>query len=695
MNFLTKNLLPLVVFFSLSNVSIKTTKTTQIHLTYEKEFSFCDDNQDGLMNINLQLIKNQVLTDNISVFNFQTGLYIGTAFGEVIKVNNVLNQPQTQVLCSGTGGSFDIAINKNSEIFICSDASIRNINPLNCNTISFINLSQFFDTILTNSLSFDNLDNLYFSGVGYGSRVYKFSNNNFTSPILWHNFGQGRAGGDFVMNNGKMYVSWVVNNVDYLYEVTVNNLNEYISHVNLGILPQGTFGLASELGSLYGVTEDKLFKINLFGNGFTTNDILQNDSIEDKWYGLTGHNESRNFFTNAYISFEDAQNDTNPLPNEWQNTIPGGQTIYVSIEDEDSNERYIFPVKIIVNTPPIFNKVEQFYNCQNSLNPYLFDLDSIANVIRIGENDDVFFYPSFDDMINQNPVAGLYEISFVNKTMFVVIKNSITQCTSMYPIQLIVQPTAVCSQINDFKVCVDNLNIFSLDFTKEFLKNEFGFQHQNYEVEIFNSLHNANNNIDPLGNMITINQSNYPQLKTLYFSLTDLTSGCVTICEKTISLQEYFLEPKVYDLIINDFSSNNSIVVLSEDFSGLLFSLNGNDYTSNNTFENLLPGIYNIFIKNSINCTYSTQSIYLLDYPRFFTPNSDGINDFWKINFSYLEDKLITEIYNRYGKLLKVLSKNDGWDGKYQNNDLPSDDYWFKVIRSNGVIFQGHFTLKR
>jgi gliding motility-associated-like protein len=36
-----------------------------------------------------------------------------------------------------------------------------------------------------------------------------------------------------------------------------------------------------------------------------------------------------------------------------------------------------------------------------------------------------------------------------------------------------------------------------------------------------------------------------------------------------------------------------------------------------------------------------------------------------------------------------------GWDGTFNGNALPSNDYWIKVERKDGHVFTDHFTLMR
>ena len=61
-------------------------------------------------------------------------------------------------------------------------------------------------------------------------------------------------------------------------------------------------------------------------------------------------------------------------------------------------------------------------------------------------------------------------------------------------------------------------------------------------------------------------------------------------------------------------------------------------------------------------------------------------------NHTYIK----TLIYDRYGKLIKVLKNNqDSWDGTLNGENLPATDYWFVVKLQNGKELRSHFTLKR
>ncbi len=149
--------------------------------------------------------------------------------------------------------------------------------------------------------------------------------------------------------------------------------------------------------------------------------------------------------------------------------------------------------------------------------------------------------------------------------------------------------------------------------------------------------------------------------------------------------------------IIHDFSGNgNSITLIPPSAGNFEFSLDGANYQVSPIFSNLAMGNYTAYIRDLNNCEYFTYSINILDYPRFFTPNGDGLNDVWEIKNLDLFPKATITIYDRYGKLIKELNEiNPSWNGTYIGNELPATDYWFNLNFGDGKIIKGHFSLKR
>ncbi|MBB4118258.1 gliding motility-associated-like protein [Mesonia hippocampi] len=76
-------------------------------------------------------------------------------------------------------------------------------------------------------------------------------------------------------------------------------------------------------------------------------------------------------------------------------------------------------------------------------------------------------------------------------------------------------------------------------------------------------------------------------------------------------------------------------------------------------------------------------NVQIISYPKFFTPNNDGINDTWSLADIQLKYKELNikhvSIFDRFGKLLTGFGAYGGWDGTYNGKQMPANDYWFKL----------------
>lgn len=143
-------------------------------------------------------------------------------------------------------------------------------------------------------------------------------------------------------------------------------------------------------------------------------------------------------------------------------------------------------------------------------------------------------------------------------------------------------------------------------------------------------------------------------------------------------------------------ASNNTITVLVSGSGNYVYSLDDVNYQTENTFTNLLPGEYTVYVKDLNGCGTIKDTFSLLNYPNFFTPNGDGYNDTWNIKFASFEPNMSINIFDRYGKfIIQLFGDGPGWDGTYNGYLLPSTDYWFVVTREDGTTHKGHFAMKR
>lgn len=165
-------------------------------------------------------------------------------------------------------------------------------------------------------------------------------------------------------------------------------------------------------------------------------------------------------------------------------------------------------------------------------------------------------------------------------------------------------------------------------------------------------------------------------------------NGCIALKNITVN--------QIDNPIIKDVSSNGkNIEVAVANEGNFIYSLDGNSFQSSNTFTNVDGNLYSIYVKeNSCDTIITTEFLHFY-IPKYFTPNNDGFNDIWDLNgIEFFNTSQVT-IYNRYGKLLKSTQNSSFiWDGNFEGQPLPSDDYWYVIIIENEKL-SGHFTLKR
>ena len=80
--------------------------------------------------------------------------------------------------------------------------------------------------------------------------------------------------------------------------------------------------------------------------------------------------------------------------------------------------------------------------------------------------------------------------------------------------------------------------------------------------------------------------------------------------------------------------------------------------------------------------------------PNIFSPNGDGINDFWQVRVIGYENNINSyqcTIYNRWGtKIFLSGSANAAWNGKAPGGELCPADTYFYVIQYDAIGSTGN-----
>jgi gliding motility-associated-like protein len=81
--------------------------------------------------------------------------------------------------------------------------------------------------------------------------------------------------------------------------------------------------------------------------------------------------------------------------------------------------------------------------------------------------------------------------------------------------------------------------------------------------------------------------------------------------------------------------------------------------------------------------------------PNTFTPNEDGINDFWIIQYIESYPNARVQIFNRYGQqVFESRGYDKPWDGNYKGKPLPFGTYYYVIEPGSGrKPYTGYVTI--
>ena len=325
--------------------------------------------------------------------------------------------------------------------------------------------------------------------------------------------------------------------------------------------------------------------------------------------------------------------------------------------------------------------------CDEELNPVdqngLHDFDtSIFQSTLLGGQTGVNVY-YFDQ--NNNPLTSPLANPFTTGTqnVKVVVENPInTGCKAQLNIPFVVHPTP--------KIDLEENIIICLPATQALIDAGIldGTPTSDYTFQWF-----TNNVL----NGVTTPTFTVTNPGTYSVNVTN-TFGCTKTRVITVTGSEI---ATIQSIDVVDLADVNSITINVTglgDYEFALDDVNG-PYRDSNFFENVPMGLHDIYVRDKNGCgSLGPITVSVLGIPHYFTPNGDGYNDYWNVKgvsaqFNYLSS---IYIFDRFGKLLKQIGTTGlGWDGTFNGDQMPADDYWYNIKFEDGRSAKGHFALKR
>ncbi len=438
--------------------------------------------------------------------------------------------------------------------------------------------------------------------------------------------------------------------------------------------------------------------------------VLKNCDEDGTPDGYTDYNltEANNIIANGnasnldfsyYLSYPEADsksnNKINPVPFNNSTT----NKVYVRVENSDGCYR-VATLNLQVSTTSFTSGyLQEMESCDDDDTIdglHVFDLtQASAEFIAqfpTGQNLSVHYYSNLADaQLEQNEITS--QTGYVNETPFSqtlyvrVESEDNGDCFGIGPhLQLTVHPRPEFEVDQTDIYCLDNHPITLYTYNPT---GTFGYQWKDASGNVVSSLPTSTVTVG--GTYTVVATSNY---------------GCQSFPQSFTVVESALAKITMDDITIVELSDNNSITIRTTnlgigDYEFALDDISG-PYQDDPFFNHVGSGKHIIYVQDRKGCGIAQLDVFIMGFPKFFTPNGDGFNDTWNLeglSYDYTPDSRVY-IFDRYGKLLKELNpRGSGWNGFFQGEKLRSSDYWFvaELYNMDGTMttHRGHFSLVR
>lgn len=422
--------------------------------------------------------------------------------------------------------------------------------------------------------------------------------------------------------------------------------------------------------------DDDLDGISIF-NLFSIRDKISNPDL----------NVTLSFFNSQSNAIQNVNPITNP--ENYTNTSPT-ETIYVRAVNENSCfETEAFTIR---SNFAQLDPVPDYFTCEVENGQGTFESAALLSFIRnntsIPITTDLKLYPSYlEAQTNTNEFGATF--NRISSTIYIKGFGQNDECVGITSMNVIVNPLPEIPVQDSYTICFDP----SLQ-APVVLRLDTSFDSYRWS--------NANGTIISTSNSLVLDR-----IGDFSVEVTKTENGITCTNQKSFTV----VNPTkaIFGIIDVDTSdeTNNTVLVNVIGNSTYQFSLDNVNFVGSglsHQFSQVTPGIRTVYVKDQNNCEEPISvKISVIGFKSFFSPNGDGINDYWNItglDSNSFKSVNIT-IYNRYGTIVGSISdfSSNGWDGTFNGKAQITSTYWYTAIlvdNDDEVIKKtGNFSLVR
>lgn len=241
-----------------------------------------------------------------------------------------------------------------------------------------------------------------------------------------------------------------------------------------------------------------------------------------------GSSNPNNLDVTFHLTFNEAQLGSNPLPLLYTNAT-NPQNLFVRIQGADTQCVIIDDLSINIIPLPNLTDANPLEVCDTYLDRYdglaVFNLDNAdyQNLDRIQTGIEVHYFENFND-INQddaldNSLAINNPTNYISntKTVYIKVTNTITECFSVIPLDLVVNVPPAFNNVGTIEICDNDTNTYDLSLVDSMLLNN----PSSAIISYHNTQSDADNNAAPIGTIFNYTSTNH----TIFVRL-DTSAGC-------------------------------------------------------------------------------------------------------------------------------------------------------------------------
>ena len=329
--------------------------------------------------------------------------------------------------------------------------------------------------------------------------------------------------------------------------------------------------------------------------------------------------------------------------------------------------------------------------CDDEANPinqdgkFAFDTSTFETTILGGQTGMIVEYHDQNNVLLPSPLPNPFVTNTQNIT--VNVKNPLnTICTASTTINFVVNPVPnidlnldglanelVCSNLSTFFVTLDAGILDGSPTT------DYNYIWTKDGITVGTNSPTLNVNAEGIYTVEVINNLGCNRIRTITVTASNIAT--------------------IVSVDVVDLTDNNTVTVNATGPGDYQYSIDEPNgfWQDSNFFNNVPAGVHEVSVNDKNGCGTVHQEIVIVGVPKFFTPNGDGYNDVWEIKGISKYQQAKIQLFDRYGKHLTTLNAiNKSWNGTYNDNPLPADDYWYVLNLGNGKAdIRGHFSLKR